>query len=565
MASLPATSVDERLAFNRRNVERLTSMSVAAFHANRYRTAASLAAIAADFAWHHHSGIFVSPVLEDLARALANHVDEHSVLTGSCLGFQVQGERPAMLHVITEAYAIGGHTRLASRWIGFDRSHVHSVALTRKTSALPRDLVESVESSGGLIFELPQAGHERDLLHTAGVLAGLAPQYSLLALHTHPNDVVPSIACSVMRGQGPPVLFVNHADHVFWLGASIADLYICFRRSGSLLANRRRGIAIERLREVPLPLLLPERSLDQRAAKAGAGLSPDDVLLLTIASSYKYESAVGLDFLDLVCPVIDKMPQVRLLAIGPLPKGRWREVERQSGGRIRALGPIQDPILYREAADVYLDPSAFGSITSLLESAALGTACLAFTPDRRPDSVLYSDPPGTEDGLLRGQTIDEYRGLLHRLINDPAYRSESGAMIAASVRETYAPDRWEEAINRVYESAQKGGSNGYQAAGFPAFHEVDRELAALASRRGTASLPVALGFAESKAWTDGVPLAQGFATIAMKVFFRLERLMGSHLSRRSLPLLAGVIDRVLLISPGFWLHHRSHGKSSRLR
>ena len=49
-------------------------------------------------------------------------------------------------------------------------------------------------------------------------------------LHVHMYDVLPILAFA--NGDfNRPVMFYNHADHLFWLGASISDLVVNFRSS----------------------------------------------------------------------------------------------------------------------------------------------------------------------------------------------------------------------------------------------------------------------------------------------------------------------------------------------
>src|SRR6266567_2952598 len=53
--------------------------------------------------------------------------------------------RFAVLHVLSEAYAIGGHTRLCQLWIEFDQpNRTHTILLLRQKGAVPSELIDAV-------------------------------------------------------------------------------------------------------------------------------------------------------------------------------------------------------------------------------------------------------------------------------------------------------------------------------------------------------------------------------------------------------------------------------------
>jgi hypothetical protein len=183
---------------------------------------------------------------------------------------------------------------------------------------------------------------DRSPLAAASRLAALAENYDAVVLNVHPFDVVPSIAFSSRRPR-PRVLFVNHADHVFWLGTSVADLVICFRQSGHLIARTRRGIEESRLVDLPLPLVLLQRTMSIADAKQALGIAPDHVVLLSVASEYKFESRRPPSFLDLVVPVIEQQKSTTLLAVGPTDSGLWNKANKLTAGRVRPLGVLPIP------------------------------------------------------------------------------------------------------------------------------------------------------------------------------------------------------------------------------
>jgi len=205
----------------------------------------------------------------------------------------------------------------------------------------------------------------------------MAQPYDLVVLHIHPDDVVPTMAFSP-HDRCPPILLVNHADHVFWVGVSIATLVMNLRSSGMRLATARRGVLENNSLIVPRPLFGVQRLLPRAEAKRRLGLLKDDVVAVSVASASKFAPIGAHGFLDLVTPPIASHPKAFLLVAGPSENEAWRCARLATAGRIRALGRLSEPSTVYQAADIYLDSYPFSSLTSLLEAGRLGAPLMTF-------------------------------------------------------------------------------------------------------------------------------------------------------------------------------------------
>src|ERR1051326_3583945 len=139
-----------RVQQNLARYERL--LAIAEWYAarNKYDLAAAWSALAADQAGNRHPGVFVDQRLE---RLLAR--------VGMALPSPLSSDPPdrhhwprRILHVLTEAHAIGGHTRLVWRWIQADGVRQHCVLLTRQRGNLPEPLVSAAAVNGGCVQTL---------------------------------------------------------------------------------------------------------------------------------------------------------------------------------------------------------------------------------------------------------------------------------------------------------------------------------------------------------------------------------------------------------------------------
>lgn len=349
-----------------------------------------------------------------------------------------------VLHVLTKAIGIGGHTRYALRWLQQDEGRVHSLVLTGQTGELPGSLSDAVAASGGHVHRLGGS-----LLSRATAFREVASEADVVVLYSHPFDVVPVIALS---GQAPrpPTLFVNHSDHCFWVGRGAADLVVCIRQHGLTLCTNRRGIPQDRCALLPVPLDPPDRHRSREAAKAELGLDASTVMLLSVAAAYKFEPIDEIDFLDLVTPVIEAHADAVLLVVGPGSR-RWKSAERRTGGRIRAVGRQQGIARYYEACDVYLDSHPVSSVTSLLEAASLGSPAMTLCPYDGAEAVLCSEDPGLDGADTRAATVSEYVSVLAGLVEDPTLRARVGEVGATRIARAHDLVRWRAQVESLYE------------------------------------------------------------------------------------------------------------------
>jgi hypothetical protein len=222
------------------------------------------------------------------------------------------------------------------------------------------------------------------------------------------------------------------------------------------------------------------------AAKEELSLPQESILLLTVAAQYKFESLEIPTFVDLLRDELLENASLILIGVGPRPYGVWGELTSSIPDRVFAVGPVAHPFLYRHAADVYLDSFPFCSTTSLLESALLGTAALAFTPERHADSVAFADLESLDD-LLRADTAESYRKYLRLLATDEGFRADVGGRLRARVTDVHAAERWKEHLEATYRRIlvtrrpdcrnQAGGSHSERSG------SVDREVVRIGGRR----------------------------------------------------------------------------------
>jgi hypothetical protein len=419
--------------------------------------AVRLAQVAARYAFPANAGLFASPRLEQLLLELGKRIP-----AASDRAPPHGGDKRNILHVLTYGRPVGGDSRFVWRWIQEDRDSRHSVAITAQSDVdgiyeMPEALRQAAENSGGFlrILETPTSRP----LEQASELRGICQAMDLVVLHLFPWDIIPILALAA-GCEFTKTLFINHSDHTFWIGAGVAHSIVHLRRQSPLFLRGRRGLSPGKASVLPIPLDFSPPTLTREQAKAKLGIAPDTVLLLTIASPFKYDAPGQAAFLDLAVPVLSALPQAVLIAVGPEPKGAWQAAGLQTRGRIAPLGARWDNALLYTAADIYLDSLPFSSITSLLEAGSYGAALLGYRlPD--PDlELLGPGAPGLDDAMELAADSDAYQALLRRLIRDEVFRRQSARRVQEKILRLHTGSGWLDCVRRIYANVEGRDDRG---------------------------------------------------------------------------------------------------------
>jgi hypothetical protein len=405
-------------------------------HACDAERSLSLIEKSAQIAWLCHAGTFVLPQAERLL--LEHPALEDPVAQSSDWMKAVEGRT---LHVLTEAYAIGGHTPLVKRWIDLLDDEPHAVVLVRQGQPVEPSWVVPMGRHVPLI-DLHRAGlsrrarvaHLRNLFHVA----------RRVILHIHPDD-----ACSVAAAYRSPhaeIHFLNHADHVAWLGAGLPVVLLNLRHRGTRLAEARRGIAAAACGMVPVPITRPA-DMDRREARQSFGIGDQECLVLTIASGYKFNPVGSRSLFEPLDRLLRRW-DVKLMAVGVDARHPvFGPLAERHPGQVLCMGTVPSPTQHRAAADIYLDSYPFCSITSMLESAALGTPVVAYQPDPEELEILYSECPWLPADRHPARDVGHLVELLDALIDDRSLREEFAVRTIGGM-EQHSPRAWRAAVQR---------------------------------------------------------------------------------------------------------------------
>jgi glycosyltransferase involved in cell wall biosynthesis len=413
-----------------------------------YTVAAVYAQMAALYAFWRHSGLFNSPELEQVLctigqQAIPIYPRKNEVLPGS---------PRKVLHVASAVQGIGGLGRMIWRWIQQDTESCHSLVLTQQASShVPNILREALHNSGGNIHSLNESTIG-GILSWAKRLRQIAASADIVVLHIWPDDTIPIIAFA-NKEQSPPILFLDHADHGFWLGASITDVVINLRFSGMRLSQDRRGFEAERIAILPIILPPTQRKLSRTEAKQKLGLEENSVVLLSIARAPKYKTIDKVNFADAHIPLLSKYNNAVLVVIGPGNSENWSAAVEQTQGRIKIFSEREDTAVFYQAADIYVDSFPIASNTSLLEAGSYGLPLITRYPYSDACSIIGGDSPGIDGNLLRARNLEEYTAILSRLVENEELRLTIGEETRKCIVEIHMESNWQKSLEDIYTKA----------------------------------------------------------------------------------------------------------------
>jgi glycosyltransferase involved in cell wall biosynthesis len=399
---------------------------------------------AAWFAGYFHTGRFSDGAIENLVLNIGANIERHAVEWKEEFQLPVvrKDGRRRVLHV-APGLAMGGHKQLLYHWICNDRSSSHSLMLVDHIGDVPSQFSAVIRSSGGVLVTLPQGSHH---CQKALWLREMARRNAdLVVWHLIGPDVTPTAAFATH--ECPPVVLIDHCDHLFWLGSSVADIVVNLRTIGAEITAERRFAPC--ITVIPIPLLEPMSRMSRCDAKRALGIGEDQVMLLSIGRAEKYRPYGSYDFVATANKILDRQPNAHLYVVGESVAGITPFLHCQIHNRLHFMGSMEDPSIYRTAADVYLESFPFGSQTALLESALIG---LPVVPAYAPlFPVLVANDDALKDILHNPHDEQEYIELVEWLINEPEQRVALGEALRKRLLVDHVGEGWLNRLAAIYQ------------------------------------------------------------------------------------------------------------------
>ena len=349
------------------------------------------------------SGFYSSSDLEKILLAHSEDLD--------CNIDPIEYKQNHFLHVMTEAYFSGGHTRVVERWIEQSPlNEIHHIFFTSDNLAeLPKRLENAVIEKNGTITFTSKGDSILDKAKKLRIAAAAA-QYVIL--HIHPYDTVPIIAFGTEKFNRP-IIYYNHADNLFWLGISVADTVADLKTLGQNITLNRRKALNSFVLGIPTEKTCQKIKYDKSLIRKELSLPPDKKIILTYGMIHKYKPILDFNFFNYAQEML-KDENIMMIMIGP----KANEIKRKINTTILNYKnfklinrlPHNELIKYICSADLVAD--SFPMVG--------GTAMI--------DAINYDAPV---------VTVKDFVGQMDYIINSPAYCENITELIDKSKRLLY--------------------------------------------------------------------------------------------------------------------------------
>jgi len=281
-------------------------------------------------------------------------------------------KKKSILHVMSESYAIGGHTKLVELFIKNTQCiyENQSLVITDQRTELAESLKNVINVTG----ELTLLNINDSYINKAIKLANIASEYELIVLHIHPYDITSNLAFGNNNFKRP-ILYLNHADHMFWCGVSISDMVLDLTEEGSIFSQKTRGVKKSKI--VNIPIIEKKSNLTKKEARKFLNLDQNEKIILSIASEYKYGRTKDeiSNFANMSKNIIEKVENSTFLLIGPSKENPyWNDIFVKTKGKVNPLGLKDRKLLeyYIVSSDLYIESFPFASYTAFLDTALFG-------------------------------------------------------------------------------------------------------------------------------------------------------------------------------------------------
>lgn len=401
----------------------------------------------ARYAWAAHPGRFADGVVENILLE-AGRVLETGPLSAPLPG-SVAGETRT-LHVASELYLTGGHSRVLAKWVQRDSGSSHDIVVTRQSGPMPEYLTAIADDRGAKITLLNPSDSIRRRAH---ILRSISSVYDRVILHHHPDDAVPILAYAVPTGC--PVAMFNHAHFSYSLGSGVADVIINTMPYFRELTERYRFPQACALLEGPLGLdQLHWQDVNKRQAKERLGLPRDGLVAMTIGAEAYFTPSESINFFETLGKLLESKASLHVLVIGVAADSVLVPSGIRNERRVTLVGPVADPRPYYEASDICLESFPMPSLGALTEAVAYGEAfpVPAFAEVENP---LRVNQQRVSSIAVRQRTEADYIAYIIDLLdNQTTTREKAAALRCMLIRDD---ECFGDQFNALYELIDRAG------------------------------------------------------------------------------------------------------------
>ncbi|MDQ1098537.1 MULTISPECIES: hypothetical protein [Chryseobacterium] len=390
----------------------------------------------ASFGWFNFSGYYKSESLEILLSEIQKKIIVSPPL------HKKKSKTGKILQICSKVYTSGGHSKLLYNWIKNDNTKKHTILSTRLSEEELKAVSEFyIDSPSNLLQISVKSSSKIESIH----LLNEQPlnEYDMIVLHVHPDEVITNIVLSQKYIQ-TPVFFVNHADHVFWLGTSISDIILQIRESNIPLDMERRGISLERQFFFPIPV---ENTFNIEECKENTGKF---IQLLSTGTAYKYNPNDSHNFLREAYKIVEENPEVIFNIVGIDQDSEYAAKYKHARIVLHGILPASQLAEIEKRADIYVEGFPMASFTALLQTALRK---VPFVLHYRPLPLFKLFNDNKDHHVIYPENLEEWHNEVNKLIHDKNYRKEVSDIQYQYILNNFSLQVWKSRVQKLYDTA----------------------------------------------------------------------------------------------------------------
>ncbi|ELY4543585.1 hypothetical protein SMZ99_002078 [Cronobacter sakazakii] len=312
--------------------------------------------------WHNHVGIYS---LVDLEKHLIDRIT--NVIDSGEITEPVNKEKSS-LFIVSEPFMTGGHTRLMER-LAEGLSDHPDLLITRKTQP---DILQRLKN---YFQNITVVSANEDVKCRIITIAQKIVSYQKVVLNIHPDDIITVIGCGLAKkySNDVKIYYVNHADHVFNYGVTIADYWFQISAYGAKI-DKLRG-----LQGQVTFLGIPAGESNDLRPHGDANVVGNTVFM-TAGSAEKYKPVNGYSIFPLLKKLLQKENNAILYAIGPNIKKDywWWPLLLRFPTRVKVLKriPYDKYMALAKRTNVCIDSHPIPGGTAFVEQFIRGKRCI---------------------------------------------------------------------------------------------------------------------------------------------------------------------------------------------
>jgi len=390
----------------------------------------------AEFAWFNFSGYYRSNYLENILNKIGSEIiySKDKIISKS------KNQDFEILHISSELSSTGGHSKLLFNWIDNDTDSKHTIVSTRQTvNDLNNIIKNNIKSTESVNLFSVYSDSKIDSAKELNQL--LFKGYDLIILHTHPDDVIINLVLSNPNLE-IPVYMVNHADHVFWLGASVIDVLLQIRESNIKVDTIRRQISQQFF--LPIPIENQEiKNIDEDS---------EIINILSTGSYYKYLPNEEYNFLEEMFKIASRYDNVKINIVGISSDSDY--ALKYTHDRIIYHGLLSHEMLneIENKSDIYIEGFPMPSFTALLKPALKK---IPFQLHYNASEVFSLFIDSENDYIIYPKNVEDWRSNIYQLIEDKSYRCNVTENQYRYVKDRYELIHWKNKIYQLYLNSKK--------------------------------------------------------------------------------------------------------------